>query len=88
MLSAPVKTGIQMPLPIALCDYRALDWPCTLAFRNRRGTIARKSSPLGSRILGFLGLQKAAKSKPSPKVVAAMKRAKAMPALTPQEYLF
>jgi hypothetical protein len=89
MLSAPIKTGIQMPLPIALNGFRGLDRPRSLVIRNRlRKAITGKSLPLATRILRFLGLSKTAKSKPSPKLAAAIKRAKAMTAITPQEYLF
>jgi hypothetical protein len=88
MLSAPVKTGIQMPLPISLGGYRQADRPRTLVIRNRRKTIAGKSNTMAGRLLRFLGLRKTARSKPSPRVVAAIKRAQAMTAIAPQEYLF
>ncbi len=88
MLSAPIKTGIQMPLPIAINGYRELHLPRRLVIRNRRRTIAGKSLPLVARLLTFLGLRKTPKSKPSRKVAAAVRRAKAMTAITPQEYLF
>lgn len=88
MMSAPLKTGIQMPLPIAIKGYRELDRPRTLVIRNRRRTIVGKSWPLASRLLRRLGLRPTARSKPSPKMEAAIRRARAVTAITPHEYLF
>jgi len=88
MLSIPVKSGIHMPLPIAIGGYRELDRPRTILIRDRRRTIGGKSSLLAARLMRFLGLRTAPKSKASPKVVAAFKRAQAITAITPQEYPF
>jgi hypothetical protein len=85
--AAPLKTGIQMPLPMAVGGYRERNLSCTLPIRNRPRTIAGKSSPLGARLMKLLGLRKIRRAR-SPKVVAAIKRAQAITAITPQEYLF
>jgi hypothetical protein len=88
MMSTPLKAGIQMPLPIAVNVYRELARPRTMVIRNRRRTILRNSRPLAMRLLKFLGLRKVPASKLSPKVAVAIRRARAMTAITPQEYLF
>jgi hypothetical protein len=87
MLSAPLKTGIQMPLPVAAGGYRELDRPRVVPIRNRRKTIAIKSNAFAARLLRFLGLRQP-RTNASPKTAAAIKRAQAMTAITPQEYLF
>jgi hypothetical protein len=93
MLSAPIKTGIQMPLPIALGSYRDPYRTRVVSIRNRRKTAAMKTTAtkpgtLAARLMRFLGSRKMARTKSSPKMAAAIRRAQSMTAITPQEYLF